>query len=204
MKKFVFNFILILILCLSVCSQIACKKTPAVTESNSESDVMPDEFFIIKNEQVIGLTQKGSTQTSLVIPNVINGKTITGIWNGAFAENTLLQTVTISEGITTIGVQAFSGCSSLRNINFPSTLNYINDEAFSYCFSLQTLSFPVSLTTIDNNAFLYCDNLKEITYAGNRSVWEKIDCHHDWSLNENLQFIKCADETIYYSELEKI
>ena len=58
--------------------------------------------------------------TEIVIPEEItvgdNTYTVTGIINGAFINNTVLEKITLPSRLTNINWQAFSGCTSLRTI----------------------------------------------------------------------------------------
>lgn len=56
------------------------------------------------------------TGSELILPEKINGKTVTGISSNAFAGNTSIKTVYIPKTVTEIGDKAFSGCSALTKI----------------------------------------------------------------------------------------
>ncbi len=82
--------------------------------------------------------------------------TVTSIGNGAFANNSNIQTVTLPETITSIGSHAFSGCSNLTSINLPEGITSIDYCAFMNCTSLTEIVLPSTLTTIGTNAFYNC------------------------------------------------
>ena len=56
--------------------------------------------------------------TDIVVPDVVGGKLITGIADGAFKDCTEIQSITLSANVTSIGADAFSGCTSLKTIYF--------------------------------------------------------------------------------------
>ena len=62
------------------------------------------------------------TGSELILPEKINGKTVTGIGNNAFAGHTSIKTVYIPKTVTEIGEKAFSGCSALTNIVYEGTV----------------------------------------------------------------------------------
>ena len=53
---------------------------------------------------------------SVVIPEVVDGKTVTQIGEGAFEENTALESIDLPDTITIIGKRAFKGCSNLSQM----------------------------------------------------------------------------------------
>ncbi|MBQ9782081.1 MAG: S8 family serine peptidase, partial [Clostridia bacterium] len=73
--------------------------------------------------------------TTIEIPSIINGKTITGIGEGVFSNQTQLTSVTLPNTITSIGANAFAGCTNLTNINIPDSVTAIGAGAFSGCIA---------------------------------------------------------------------
>lgn len=74
-------------------------------------------------------------EDTLAIPETINGKTIVGIGNWAFQNQTLVTGVTFAGEayIVTIGTGAFNGCSLLNAFYIPSNLGYLGDWALQGC-----------------------------------------------------------------------
>lgn len=58
---------------------------------------------------------------ALILPDAIDGYTVTAIKANAFSGCTALKTVYLPDSVTTIGAQAFRGCSKLTNITFEGT-----------------------------------------------------------------------------------
>ncbi|MGN0570436.1 MAG: leucine-rich repeat protein [Candidatus Fimenecus sp.] len=75
------------------------------------------------------ITGYSGSSTTLTVPSVLNGASVIKIGEGAFRNNTKLQSVTVSEGISDIGAFAFDGCTSLSQITFPETVNHIGRKA---------------------------------------------------------------------------
>ena len=122
------------------------------------------------------------TIDTLNIPQVINGFTVTGIGNGAFAslESEDISVINIPETVTYIGDYAFEeitakidlggtvthlgegafmGCSSLKEISLSEGLEKIPFAAFSDCSSLSSIVIPEGVTLIAENAFKDCSSL---------------------------------------------
>ena len=74
----------------------------------------------------------------VVIPEKIEGKTVTRICEGAFRNNTEITDVTIPAGITEIGMEAFCGCVNLERLDFNAENCEVYDGAFLGCEKLKT------------------------------------------------------------------
>lgn len=57
-------------------------------------------------------------EATINIPDTICGLTVTAIGEGAFEDNTCVETVYIPDTITVIGARAFKGCSNLKSMNY--------------------------------------------------------------------------------------
>ena len=72
----------------------------------------------------------------LIIPEEINGLTVTGISSYAFDGCKELTSVVIPEGITEIGEYAFEGCIALVEVDIPESVTRIRKGAFKGCSKL--------------------------------------------------------------------
>ena len=133
-----------------------------------------------ERDEIFNLDSSGSVITgihnqcpdSLTIPDLINGKWITAIGNGAFANNDTIEEINIADAVETIGANAFENCSSLSTVNFVdlgvnSSLLTIGNAAFKGCTSLLAFHFPAYTETIGANAFENCTALEGIMQIGN-------------------------------------
>ena len=128
---------------------------------------------------------EAGTQTSIEIPETIDGGTVkiiganafencdtftsitlpqslTSIEDFAFAHCTALQNINIPQNVTNIGVSAFFQCKSLTSITIPSGVTSINDVAFAHCTSLKSIELPDHLVSIGVSAFTYCTSLESV------------------------------------------
>ncbi len=105
---------------------------------------------------------KGS-DTELVIPSTIGGKTVTRIGTNAFYGNTGLTSVKIPDSVTSIEEGAFYFCENLTSVTIGSGVTSIGERAFSDCYGLTSVLIPDGVTSIDRNAFSFCRGLTSIT-----------------------------------------
>lgn len=108
-----------------------------------------------------------SSLTSITLP-----QSLTNIENLAFARCTALQNINIPQDVTNIGVSAFLRCKSLTNITIPSGVTSIKTSAFALCTSIKSIELPDHLVSIGNSAFTGCYSLESVvipsgvTYVG--------------------------------------
>ena len=137
--------------------------TGSVTE---ETDVSYFTWSETDTEATVtGLTEEGKKLSEISIPSTYNGKTVTGIGNSAFARNTTITSVRMSDNITSLGISAFYVCSNLQSIVLSNNITTLSYQSLAYTTSLQTISLPNSLEFIDTYA-LQNTGLTELTIPG--------------------------------------
>ena len=129
-----------------------------------------NEMFEIGYDGII--TAYNGTVNNLIIPNTINGITVTGLAEGLFSEaalygiifppsikmlpknlfykNSTIQYVQAS-GVVEISDSTFYKCQNLYSVNFPQVQS-VGEKAFYYSTSLSGISLP-ECTYIGKNAF---------------------------------------------------
>lgn len=112
----------------------------------------------LKVDQETGIiTGYTGTDNCVVIPeymNVGNGDVvkITGIQSGAFAGNTDIAAVALSDFITEIPDNCFNGCTSLERI-LDGSVKKIGNKAFYGCTSMQECAVRSVITSVGEQAF---------------------------------------------------
>lgn len=104
----------------------------------------------------------GANQDEIVIPNMYEGKVVTGLVDNAFAGNTTLKNIVLPNGIKTIGANAFFGCNGLTDVKIPDSVETIKSNAFFYCTKLTSVLLPYGLKTIGAYAFGGCTSMQRI------------------------------------------
>lgn len=127
----------------------------------------------------------------LVIPNTINGVTITGIDQEAFMGWERVRSVEFEDGIEYIGFSAFQNCVNIETVSIPDSVTYLDEYAFYDAKKLKNLNFgenpqlavinymsfggcgfeevviPASVTNIYEKAFRSCKDLEKVYFEGN-------------------------------------
>ena len=155
-RKRVISWILIFAMVIGFAPvNIYASDVPQKQEVTAESDFEFDESS--------GTIKKyNGTATDVVIPEKINGKTVTTIGKGAFGRKKLTSVV-IPEGVETIDQGAFSA-NSLTAIKLPSTVKRIERLAFGANTKLSKVEFNEGLEFIGQQAFMNDSSLAgEIT-----------------------------------------
>ena len=128
--------------------------------------------------------KEGVSDTSIVIPETINGMPVTAIGAKAF-ESTSITGIKIGENIKVLGKQAFSECKNLKSAIWNCKCNAIPDYCFYRCtklkhfdFSaikkvgqyafresgLQEVCFPKNIEILECGTFSRCNGLRSVTW----------------------------------------
>ena len=151
-----------------------------VTVSGEQQDEKYQWKYTVDANNEVTITQYIGSDTSVTIPETIDGKSVVAIGDYAFNASTgagdssnrryntncaNITSIQINANLRNIGEYAFFGCGSLSTINIPDTVQSIGECAFEYCTALDNVVIPESVTTIGGSAFSYCTNLKQITLS---------------------------------------
>lgn len=93
---------------------------------------------------------------TLIIPDTINGYTVTEIANSGF-NGTNITEVVIPDTVRRINDYAFAYNEMLQKVNIPEGVTFIGEGAFKNCHSLRHIFIPASVTDIGVCAIGYED-----------------------------------------------
>ncbi|MBQ8790112.1 MAG: leucine-rich repeat protein [Ruminiclostridium sp.] len=140
------------------------------------------------SDGTIELVSYNGNDENVVIPETIDGKTVTSVHQDTFQykEETLisvslpdtitnidgytfyltenLKEVYLQKNLTVIKEHTFEACDKLEKIEFPQNLRYVEDSAFAYNYALVTLNIPEGTTKIGGSAFFACYNLETVKF----------------------------------------
>lgn len=81
----------------------------------------------------------GFSGSTLVIPQQYEGVAVKSIADEAFADNSNLKSLVISDGVTSVGSYAFANCENLKSITVSSSVTSIGENAFSLCENVESV-----------------------------------------------------------------
>ena len=119
-KMLVAGLILIMLLAISGCGRKNIKIALYQYTENEDGTLT-----------ITALTDKGRSEDELVVPAVLDGKSVSTIGDGAFRDDTMIKKVTIEQGITYISSNAFLSCYNLEEIVIPESVEDIGTHAFT-------------------------------------------------------------------------
>ena len=112
--------------------------------------VYGDFEYEINYEDCITILEYKGSDTSVTIPDTIDGRKVTSIGGYAFRDCTSLTSVTIPDSVTSIEQYAFRDCTSLTSVTIPDSVTTIGGSAFWGCKNLTSVTIPDSVTRIED------------------------------------------------------
>lgn len=148
--------------------------------------------------------------SSVVIPESINGQTVTAIAGNAFAGYDFIQTLTMPDTVDEIGTRAFQDCVSLTSVRLSNNLTRVGEFAFQGT-AIENIDLPDSLRVIDTSAFYGMEYLHKIIipssvesigdYAFAQCEWLEIICIPTSVSHIGVRAFACdpiCEGTVYY------
>ncbi len=151
------------------------------------SEILHQGLTFVENEDETGylVSAYSGNYQEIEIPSIVRNKPVVGINVGVFAEQTLLEKVTIPSTIKQILGNAFSGAINLKEVIFEenSELTSIAVGAFNGCVALESISIPDSVITLgsitsdtgyfviaESGVFNGCSNLASVEISENSQL----------------------------------
>lgn len=124
-------------------------------------DILDDLYEVSADGNTI-ISLKYDPLPDTVLPQIINGKNITGVAKNAF-KGTSISSIDLGK-CTYLGEGVFENCTLLSKVVFPTglTMTYIPDNCFKGCSNLSMITLPSTVTDIGRAAFEDCSNLTSI------------------------------------------
>lgn len=121
-------------------------------------------WYRTKTDGTVEILKYLGSDSSVDIPETIDGAEVGSIGFGAFSQNSQLEKVTIPSKVTALQYGAFESCSNLKDVTFAegSTLQSVGDLAFKECRSLENINLPDTVEEIESRSFYSCSSLGEI------------------------------------------
>ena len=135
--------------------------SPSAFSASAAEEVTADYKYTENKDGTITISKYTGTETEIVIPSEIGGKTVTALGINAFYGSSV-KSVVMPDTITTVSNGIFGSCKSLESISISKNLTEISENMFSSCTKLNNVDVPDSVRTIGYSAFSGCTALAEI------------------------------------------
>lgn len=122
-------------------------------------------YELNKNTKTASVVKvKNYNAKKIIIPEKINGYTVTKIEKQAFGEAKYKKwkVIILPDTIIELKEKAFSMCQNLIYIKLPKNLKKIDNSCFQYCYKLTSIKLPDSVNYIGEGAFYNCILLKNV------------------------------------------
>ena len=124
-----------------------------------------DYGYRLQSDGTAVITAWTGTGDTVVIPEKVDGITVTVIGNDVFYNNNTIVKVVMPDTVTGINDHAFYGCRNLEEIVFSQNLERVGRYAVSQT-KINELSLPKSLRYIEDSAFSGNDQIEELVIPG--------------------------------------
>lgn len=156
MKKIIFTTALLLSFVPAAFAELS-SAVPVAAESSDEYIEYDDMTFSFRKdrENELVLDWYIGTDETVIVPETVQGYTVTGINDGAFGysnDPNWAKYVTLPDSIDFFGAKVFRN-SNLVSVNIPKNLKIIPCLTFRRCTNLKTVIFHDQIVGIAENAF---------------------------------------------------
>lgn len=121
------------------------------------------------------VTRYLGSDSSVTVPESVDGKPVVGIEEFVFRERTDLKTVALPPTLLAISRFGFYGCTGLQRITVPPHVKAIGMNAFQFCSSLGEIYLPASISQIGPMCFVECGSLKTISVDETNEHFTSVD-----------------------------
>ena len=142
--------------------------------------------YEVLSDGTIRITSCQTSDVNLVIPDTIDGYTVTEIGTSAFANQTSIQTVKFPANLKQIGVKAFANCTGLLEVTLPDTIQGAGQLCFSGCTALKKAVLNKGRINIVYGMFENCTSLTEVVIPDtveNIAMYAFLNCRSLTHLN---------------------
>lgn len=145
-------------------------------------------------ENELMLTAYNGTDESVVVPETVDGYTVTGIDDGVFTykgKGIVVENITLPDSINYFGSNVFRN-SKLVSVNIPKSLRLIPSYTFYKCKNLETVVFHDDILAVAHSAFLDTDitlpqNIQDMISIDDGSLKFSSEYHYN-SQNDTFTF----------------
>lgn len=142
------------------------------------------EFKYEINAQGVRITKHLGSDTIVVVPETIEGKTVTDIALSTFANDSKVRGVYIPAGVQEL--EATFGNNKCIEVVICEGTKKIGTGVFNGCKSLHTVILSNEITSMGSSAFANCPNLKELYVSSSLNSFDTQQINTIFLLSKNL------------------
>lgn len=160
----------------SVCNEVLVKQEVVAAKGHKMADGVCKncgakesaglEYVVVASNYYVS-SYGTCTDTDIIIPEMHDGKPVTGIYSKCFISRHNIKSVYIPGTVTEIMNMAFEDCIELSNVIISEGVVAIRDYAFKGCIKLTGVVIPGSVQSIEYGAFENCLALSDIDISEN-------------------------------------
>lgn len=145
-------------------------------DSSSEAAPISESVseFVVENGELIKYNGSGG---EVLIPETVDGETITAIGRSTFENNQTITGVTAPESVTKIGKYAFADCTALVSVELRGAIE-MDSFVFDNDTALESVSFGEGTKVIRSVTFSDCSSLKKLVLP---MSLEEVNSANGWS-----------------------
>lgn len=151
----------------SVLSETTLFKNNDGIAVTANAETMGDFTYKVLDNGTVSITKYAGTDETVVIPSVIDGKSVSCLGPFSFKQCSNIKDITIPDSVTFIDYFAFEECTGLTEIVIPDSVTQMSDNVFNRCSNLETVTLSKNLTYIKDQTFYNCTSLKNIVIHDN-------------------------------------
>lgn len=119
-------------------------------------------YSLINGDTAYAVTNGGSAEGDVVIPDTYRDKPVVAIADKAFYNNSKITSIDVGNNVTSIGEKAFTKSSNLVSVTLRDNVTSIGSYAFQNCKLLESITIPDGVTVIEPFTFSRCEVLKTV------------------------------------------
>jgi len=131
-----------------------------------------EDYEYSEHEGEATITRYIGSDTSVMIPDTLDGFPVTVIGAAAFAENAFLTEVTIPDSVTDIGAEAFYD-TGLTELVIPGNVAEIGASAFASCSNLSSVTFLGDAPQTGDDVWEGASGAFQIYYFADKNGWSQ-------------------------------
>lgn len=160
-----------------------------VVDDSTPDPVTTDYTYTENEDGTVTITSYTGQAEELVIPDEIDGKTVSAIGSGIFSPlnggNSTVKKITVPASVKTIGEEAFACATALEEVYIEDGVTEIGELAFSGCMNLKKITIPKSVEKIGKGAFDHTYHSDSDAIIDVTIYCYKDSAAHKYALGEN-------------------